>query len=101
MAVGIYPRTKEQYLSRTGENHFRWKGNKVGYRALHEWIEGKLGKAKNCESCGISKKPRDKKRWFEWSCKDGAYSRNLKSWWSLCVPCHRKFDNWHEKITKA
>src|SRR3990167_325793 len=32
----------------TGEKHPQWKGDQVGYRALHMWIERNLGKASKC-----------------------------------------------------
>ncbi len=33
------------------ENH-KWKGNSVGYTALHTWVHRKLGQPNRCEHCG-------------------------------------------------
>ena len=95
MPAGIYKRTKEMYLSRSGENHHSWKGDTVGYGALHDWIKKENGVASMCEKCGINKIPEGKKRWFEWSSKKKKPSRDKKNWWQLCVKCHREYDGWH------
>ncbi len=70
-----------------GKLHPRWKGDKVGYFALHMWVVRQKGKAKVCEHCGITTAKK-----FEWSNKNHKYRRNLKDWSSLCVSCHRKYD---------
>ena len=88
----------KKYLSRSGENHWAWKGDKVNKTTLHEWIAGNFGKAIRCEKCKTKKIPEGRKYWFEWSNKTGIYNRDIKNWWQLCIPCHRKFDNWLEKI---
>jgi len=64
-----------------------WKGDDVGYDALHEWVERKLGKNKKCDLCGtiIAKR-------FDWSNKSGKYKRDLNDWQRLCVKCHIKYD---------
>lgn len=66
-------------------NH-KWKGGKVGYRALHYWVERKLGKPKKCEFCLVEKAK------FHWANKSGDYLRNVSDWIRLCVKCHRKYD---------
>jgi len=33
-----------------------WKGNDVGYSALHDWVKRKLGKADICSNCKSDKK---------------------------------------------
>lgn len=80
---------------RKGEKNNNWKGNNVGYDALHSWLCRKLGKAKICANstkqflpkpCSlISKK-------FHWSNLSGKYKRNITDWVSLCVSCHRIMD---------
>jgi len=72
----------------SGENNFNWKGNKVGYRALHNWIENHLGKPLNCSNCGLNKIPKGKKRYFQWANISHKYKRDLNDWIRLCVKCH-------------
>lgn len=76
-----------------GEKHYNWKGNKVGYYALHHWIRKKLGKANHCEICSLDKIPKGKKRYFQWANKDGKYRRDLRDWIQACVQCHKNYDN--------
>lgn len=90
----------KEYLSRSGTNHHSWKGDRVGYGALHEWIYKKVGKASKCELCGANRIPKGKKRWFHWANKSKKYKRDLSDWWQLCIKCHRKEDNWKDKINK-
>lgn len=88
----------KKYESRSGERHWAWKGNDVGYNALHDWIVSIYGKANHCERCGADKIPKGKKYWFEWSRKTKKTSRNRKDWRQLCIPCHREVDDWKNKI---
>lgn len=72
-----------------GEKNRRWKGEKVGYGALHTWLYRQLGKAKKCERCGSKKQ-------VQWANKSWEYKRDTKDWLELCFKCHRKYDkqNW-------
>ena len=72
--------------SMVGERNRAWRGDKVGYVALHDWVKRWKGKPKICEHCGkaIGK--------IEWANKSGEYKRDLSDWISLCVPCHRIYD---------
>lgn len=101
MPSGVYKRNKEMYESRRGDSHFRWKGNAVRNETLHQWVVNNFGKPSLCEKCGAKEIPEGKKRWFEWSCKNGKYEKERKNWWRLCVPCHREYDGWREKVTEA
>ena len=71
-----------------GVNHPRWKGDNVGYGALHSWIVRQMGRATRCEDCG---KLNAKK--YEWANISKQYKRDVADWKSLCTSCHRKFDN--------
>ena len=93
-----YDPIPKEYLGRSDKNHHAWKGSKVGYHALHEWLYKRKGKAIKCELCKTDKIPNGKKRWFHWANKSKKYKRNLNDWWSLCIKCHRKTDNWVEKV---
>lgn len=66
-----------------------WKGNKVGYRALHYWVSTHLGKPTTCESC---KKTGLTGRKIQWANKSRQYKRDLSDWMRLCVPCHMQYD---------
>jgi len=99
MPKGIYKRSPEMIdkcianfrlaslSSPKGKNHYRYKGDKVGYKALHAWVNRVHGSPNKCEKCGDTSK-----RKYEWANKSGLYKRDIKDWVRLCVPCHRKFD---------
>ena len=69
------------------EKHPLWKGRKVGYTALHDWVGRKLGVPNKCSNCGTTNSPR-----FEWANISGKYKRDLKDYWRLCRKCHHRFD---------
>src|SRR3990167_386523 len=72
-----------------GEKHANWKGDKVGYEALHDWVNRKLGKPEICEFCG---KDGLKGRMIHWANKSGKYLRKLSDWLRLCAKCHYHYD---------
>lgn len=72
-----------------GVKNIMWKGDKVGYRALHLWVERCLGKPIRCEHCGIISKNR---AIIHWANKSHNYLRDLNDWLPLCVKCHFKYD---------
>ena len=72
-----------------GEKNNNWKGNKVGYRALHYWVYTWLGKPKICEFCG---KEYIAPKSIHWANKSGKYLRDLSDWISLCPSCHKEYD---------
>lgn len=63
------------------------KSKTNAYRAIHLWVERRLGKPRLCDNC----KDTDAKK-YEWSNISGRYLRDLTDWRRLCVPCHRKID---------
>ncbi len=69
-----------------GEASFAWKGDGVGYFALHDWVERVKGKPQKCEFCKIEEGK------FEWANRSHLYKRDINDWIRLCIPCHRKFD---------
>lgn len=73
----------------TGAKNHLWRGDKVGYRALHEWVERHLGLPTRCEQCG---KDGLRSRNIHWANKSGKYLRELTDWLRLCVPCHKAYD---------
>jgi hypothetical protein len=68
------------------EKHKFWKGDKVGYMALHKWIHNNWGKAGQCFRCRVLNKK------YQWANVTGVYDRNKKNWEQLCLSCHRKED---------
>lgn len=72
-----------------GPNNPRWKGNAVGYTALHHWIRKCLGSAQVCTFCSARN---DVPKSIQWANKDGRYLRDLDNWISLCRKCHGKYD---------
>jgi hypothetical protein len=70
------------------EKHPQWKGDKVGYYALHDWVKKKLGMPQKCEWCGIS----DLDIVYHWANKSGEYKRDVTDWLRLFPKCHRKHD---------
>lgn len=79
------------------ENHYEWKGDNVGYGALHSWVQKELGYPEACEHCekkGLSGHK------IHWANKTGKYLRKHSDWLRLCVSCHRKYDH-KNKITMA
>ncbi len=81
--------TVEKRVSKfRGDKHILWKGDNVGYFALHSWVRRILGKANKCCYCnGLSKSVT-----FHWANKSHQYKRELSDWMMLCVPCHSKYD---------
>lgn len=71
---------------RPREEHPLWKGDKVGYVSLHEWLGVNWGKARTyaCEHCP--------KQALDWANKNGIYNRDRENWMTLCRSCHKKYD---------
>lgn len=74
----------KKFPEKSGKNHFAWKGSKVGYGALHDWVVRKLGKPRKCENCKTIKAKK-----YEWANKSGRYLRKLSDWVRLCNSCHK------------
>ena len=58
---------------------------KKGYRALHEWINRKLGKANHCE---INLSHSSKR--FVWANISKLYKRDFSDWMQMCSSCNIK-----------
>lgn len=77
-----------------GELNPAWKGNGVGYQALHTWIHRNFGKANRCENDISHESSR-----FEWANISGRYLRDISDWKQLCKSCHSKHDNISKKMS--
>ena len=70
-----------------GKDNHSWKGDKVGYTALHQWLYKQVGQPKKCQHC----RRVDLKQYY-WANKNHTYKRNIKDWIRLCPSCHIKYD---------
>src|SRR6266498_1608284 len=70
-----------------------WKGAKVGYAALHEYVAKRYPKPDLCESCHIEP-PLD-------LANKGIYDRNIKNWEWLCRRCHMTKDERMNNLWKG
>lgn len=71
------------------ENSESWKGDKVGYRGLHQWVQKHLGKPGTCEHCATTGLSGRRIHWANISHK---YKRDLTDWARLCAKCHKSYD---------
>lgn len=78
-------------ISRIGDKNPMWKGDKVGYHALHDWIKSRLPIPNKCQICF-------KKSKLDLSNKSDLYKRNLNDWEYLCRRCHMKKDGRLDKF---
>lgn len=77
-----------------GENSPGWKGDKVGYSALHDWIRNHLPKPVSCEFCK-NVPPRDVANISQ------KYKRDLTDWEWLCRKCHIQKDGRHIRLVES
>ena len=87
-------------LSKLGEKNPKWKGDKVGYSAIHDWVIRHIEKPDICSSCR-------KKGWLDLANKSQKYKRDLTDWEWLCRKCHmtkdgrlKKFKNMDRTFSK-
>ncbi len=76
-----------------GDRNPGWKGDKVSYKGIHQWMGIHYGYAKDspCEfCCGNSGSKK-----MNWANLDGKYTRDRKTWAILCKKCHVKYDMEH------
>lgn len=78
-------------LQKRGTKNVNWKGNQVGYSALHEWVKYRLPKPNACQDCHKDK-PLDLANISQ------DYNRNISDWEWLCRSCHMKKDGRLEKL---
>jgi hypothetical protein len=74
-------RNPEKFLGKSGGDNGMWKGDNVGYDALHDWIKRQKGKAENYI---CSHKDKTCKGKLEWANKSGKYKRDLSDWFVFC-----------------
>lgn len=69
------------------DKNAQWKGDTVGYGALHSWVSKWKGKPQECSNCGTTKRGR-----YHWANIDHKYRRVLDDYIRLCPSCHRNYD---------
>lgn len=79
---GIEPKAK---YSAKDEKHPQWKGDEVGYRALHHWIRRKLGIPEECKFCGSRFR-------IAWASVSHKAKRDVADYIPLCTACHKNYD---------
>lgn len=70
---------------RVGDKHPSWRGDKVGYDALHSWVKKHKPRPRECERCGVVKT-------LQLSNTNNQYDRDPSHWEYLCRSCHCKKD---------
>lgn len=78
----------DKVFPKNSEHHF-WKGDKVSYRGLHQWVIREKGYATICSHCG---KESFNHREIQWANVDHKYRRILDDYISLCKNCHILYD---------
>jgi len=78
-------RTGELTWFKKGSTPSNYKGDLVGYGALHCWVKYHKGTAKKCEKCGSHTS-------VKWANKSHEYKRDLDDWMELCQKCHMRYD---------
>lgn len=73
------------------DKHFNWKGDEVGYIALHQWLYANKERTGICDECGGEGKT-------EFANISGEYRRDVEDFAELCISCHRKLDNAVENL---
>src|SRR3990167_9188467 len=77
--------SKSHLNNQVGERNGMWKGDKVGYSALHDWIKRNKPKLTHCEKCN-NKKP------LQAANISGEYKRDINDFMWLCARCHVYYD---------
>ena len=77
--------------SKIGQVNPMWKGDDVGYHALHDWARRHIAKPILCVCCG-EQEP------FDLSNISGEYKRELPDWHWLCRKCHMSLDGRLSKL---
>lgn len=68
-----------------------WKGDGVGYAALHQWVSSRLEKPIRCSCCNEIKR-------LDLANISNEYKRDLSDWEWLCRKCHMTKDGRLDKL---
>ena len=75
---------EKKAAAKLAERNPMWKGDRVQYGQLHNWIRARIPKPALCQLC-CKEPPRD-------LANKGDYTRDLSNWWWLCRRCHMRED---------
>jgi len=64
-----------------------WKGDDAKQGSLHRWLRAHYPKTGRCEQCW-----RMRKTDYAFLRFPRAYTRDIRDYMELCIPCHREFD---------
>jgi Zn-finger protein len=78
-------------IAKRGDKNPMWRGNRVGYTAVHEWVSIRMTKPKICPVC-------NKKPVYDLTNVSGKYKRDLSDWIWLCRRCHMIKDGRMKKL---
>lgn len=80
---------KQHYVpSKLLDRNPMWKGDDVGYYALHGWVKRNMPVQETCEMCNT----KSENGWIDLANVTGIYSREFSNWKYVCRKCHRKID---------
>lgn len=83
--------------TKSGENSYRWTGDKASYMALHKRIRKQYGKADHC----INPLCPGTHTLYHWSNISGEYKHDISDWQQLCVKCHMEYDFKKERCIRG
>jgi len=80
--------------TKTNEQHHQWKGDKVSYEGLHQWVKRRKPKPDVCEIC-------KQKESYDLANISGKYKRDTNDFQWLCRSCHMKLDGRINNLIKG
>jgi hypothetical protein len=97
----VYKRLKKFKIPRRSpselncsEKNASWKGDNVGYGALHDWVRYHKQKPEFCEECKVVKP-------YDLANISGEYKRDVNDFEWLCRKCHMTKDGRLERLKKV
>jgi len=85
-------------FSKFNKKNPMWKGRKVKYEALHQWMNTNFKKPKLCQCC--KKNPPYDLANIKSNKNKKTYTRDIKNWEWLCRRCHMTKDGRLDKFRK-
>mgnify|MGYP001580422507 CR=1 FL=1 len=76
----------KKYPEYSNKNNGNWKGEKVSYSGIHNWLAINYIKHTECDFCKIGGIR------IVWANKTGKYLREREDWLCLCYKCHNRMD---------
>ena len=89
------------HMLNIGKAHGMWKGDKVKYASLHNWVQLWKGIPEKCSECGIKGKKIGRNWSIQWANINHLYRRNLNDYIALCQNCHYGYDLKNNNFRKS